>query len=284
MNRKKILVPIELHPEPANLLHYACLIAKIMNARISFVHVIEDANTNGENIRSVEVSNVQNRRTIGIKLSEIISKVLKDEMIIYEIIVTKGIFHQRITKIADELNVSLIIINKCNYTRLRELIDSLSIPVISCFDCKFENCNNILLPLNFNSMKSLSIQKVTDLALLLKANINIISFFSDNDLNREIEFKAKLAEIKSQIEKENISCITRFYSDKSTNSSIIQRWADEENIDLLILPDLEQITNLEIQNSYYNLSHYCYGLPVIILSADKDNYNTDVLDKSTYCY
>lgn len=274
MSKNKILVPIDFKQDSTALLKYASSIARSIHARITCVHVMTETVNDRRVYNNIANSSyVKKRRSIELMLADTVNGALKNDKVAYEIIVTKGVFHQQINILAREFNATLIIMNRNGTANFIQVADQATIPVIAISGNKYLTCKNIIFPLNIKSPYSVQMYKVAEIASLLNANITILFCDCDQTTKYEEEFKADLKKIKGLLEKDNISSVTRCCEESESMNSILESWAIDGDADMLILFDREQIRLLDSQISENGKDIDSFGLPVLFLSI-KENKST----------
>lgn len=205
MNRKKILVHVETKKDATELLLFARTLAVSLQARVSCVAVMDDIPGYDEHDFII----AKQRRKIELRLAHLANKVFDKGKPEFDIIVTKGDFSKRLLEMTRDLGFDLMVIPVEQFADIKPLLHQLALPVIF-FRLNKGAGKELVLPVNLDKSYYKKIQESIDIALLLNANLHVIAY-SDARYN-EHKYQEKLKDIKLMVEKENITCITSFYS------------------------------------------------------------------------
>jgi nucleotide-binding universal stress UspA family protein len=244
MSRKKILVPIDIHEDSADLLFHAGSLASIIHGRISFVTVMEDSlgDFNQKNGLLLQ------RRIIEMELSKIVNKNFNQSKQDFDIIVTKGDYASRILQMNNDLGVDLILVNSNVLDTLKPILSQLA-SVFIFMQNTTAPLKQLILPVNLDTNYKQKIQDSIEIAKLLNANLKVFSYTYSN-ANEEI-YKEQLYKIKNLIERENVACVISYNKRTSESVSFMDNLLlDLDNaLPLLTIEDLEDFKlSVELQD------------------------------------
>jgi len=228
MNRKKILVPLDIYANSADLLLYSGSLAYTMQARISYVAIIDDKPNYAE--QENELSN--QRRNVEIELSKIVNENFKHGKPEFDIIVTKGEYVTRILQMTNDLNIDLIVSKFLDFDVLKPILSQLASAFIIVHNSKLPP-KQLALPVNLDASYYMKIQDSIEIAKLLNANLKLVTYtYSDTN---EDKYKEKLYDIKNIVEQENVACVTSFNKWNPESESFLEDLLPELNGELPLL-------------------------------------------------
>lgn len=249
MEKNKILVPIDFQDQSIYALEYAVKVANSIHAKISCLYVIEEPGyITGLNLTKETQDKI--RRDAEVKLSEVANKVLKNERIPFEIIVTKGKAYKRIVNTARDLKARFIIMGKSDSsdfkknisgTNTNHIIASSNIPVITVRNNKHLSDDHLLLPLDLTKQVRSKVEKAIEIAEVLNARVTVVSVLEKDWVSIKLKFQKKLHEIKTIIENQNIICNTQLIEAKAPVCNVINEYANKINADLIFLMTQQEI-------------------------------------------
>lgn len=258
MSRKKILVPIDINQNSTDLLLYAGSLASAIQARLSCVAIMEDIldSEMQENVPSLQ------RRKVELSLSKIVNEIFKQGKPVFDIIVTKGDFVNRILQMTNDLGIDLIVVKSLDFDVLKPIIAQLASAFIIVNNSVVPS-KQLVLPVNLDASYYIKIQDSIDVAQMLNANLKIMSYtyYTKN----EDKYKERLSDIKNMVEHENIACVTTFTRLNANSEAFLENMLIELDgeLPLLTFDDLEELESLT------GLSEFLQSSSSILLSTKK---------------
>ncbi|MFM2284869.1 MAG: hypothetical protein RLZZ543_366 [Bacteroidota bacterium] len=251
---RRILIPTDFS-ETANLaLEHAVKMASLLDSEIILLHVVSTFAFR-VNLPEVEVDESQNTRlsgVIGAKLNRIAEEIRSSAGIKISTIVTAGRIREEVVRIADEMDVDIIILGTHGVSGLREffmgsnafrIVSEAGCPVLSVQDSgKSVGFSEIVVPIDnsFHSREKLGL--AVKMARLYDAQIHICGLRSHDHEDEEInaKFRMKMKQVEDfLIEKEaRYSASTLF----CTNiAKATMDFAAEKDADLIVIMNEQEI-------------------------------------------
>lgn len=272
MNRNKILVPIDLKQDSISLLRYSSSIARSMHARITFLNVMADIPGDRELAEELQTKKlISRRRLIELQLAEIVTNTLKNEKLFYEIIVTKGDLYQRIASISDEFRINMIILNESAVFDVPKLSKLVSIPLILYSSGIYGSCKNMLFPMNIEDVDYRVLDELIHIAGSLNTTISILSYSLIAPYDSSWEYNSKLDTLKDLIEKENISCVIKSYSDIGLVYKEIENLVSDGDTDILLIMHVKLITRQISLSNNSEMDFENFQLPILVIPENTKN-------------
>ena len=182
--KKLILVPIDFTEITLVALQQAINLAKVIDAEITVINVLEDYGFFNKYISNNEHKEMEDKTVA--QLKELAEKESANSGIKIDAIIKKGKIYDKINKAAKDLNATLILMGTSGTMGLMKFIGSNTlrvireskIPVISIKGSNIdEGLNNILLPLDLTKDTKEKVAKAVWLSRLYNgATINMVSF------------------------------------------------------------------------------------------------------------
>ncbi len=240
MRRKKILVPVDISRDTANLLMNAGRLAQDIQGRLSCLAVIDDSEVLDE------ADSAQQRRKVEIELSQRVNAHFTQGKPEFDIIVTRGKASERIVQISGNLNIDLLIMQANHLPALSQALFELKIPSVILFG-QLLSGTTLLLPVNLNASYYQNIQDSIDICLLLNASLKVVSYIDTP--NRAKLYKEKVDDIKRLVEKENVPCMTTMRKNPGDGELILKDLlqTDTDSIPILWADELRMMQTLASQ-------------------------------------
>ena len=239
MSRKKILVPVDIHEDSTDLLLYAGSLASAIQARISCVAIMEDSSKLANSDKGLSLR----RRSVELELSKIVNKSFKQGKPEFDIIVTKGEYASRILQMTNDLGIDLMVVKSHDYDVLKPMLAQLASAIIVVRNSTAPSKQLVLL-LNLDGSYHMKIQDSINTALLLNANLKVISYTCLT--TNEDKCKEKLYDIKNMVEQKNVACVTSFNTWNSESETFLEDLMVELDGELILLTfdELEKLESM----------------------------------------
>ena len=241
---KLIVCPTDFSATSTNAIHYACGIAQNFHALIVFVHVYEAPVMYSEMpLTSIQFAGDQLKNSAEKKLQALVKKLSKQyKGLKFETIVTDGLSHDKVVKIAEELTADLIIMGATGTSKLeRLLMGSTTARVIRDAHCgvlcvpsnaSYSAIKKIVFSTDLHEDNIRSAMMITPFASKFKAEI-IFLFVDDRHLlHDDVEVEKMTQKIKKRVKYPSLSG----YVSKNTNvSKGIDYFLKKQPADLLVM-------------------------------------------------
>jgi len=235
MIRRRILVPVDFSTQSDLALEYARHIATGLKAMISCIYVIEERGLVAHKLRR-EAEN---------KLSERVNLILnKEEKVPFELIITSGIPHQKVIEKSIDLNALMIIIGRSNSSQKRKtkigsnakkIVTMSLVPVVVVNKQRFGKRQHLIFPLDLETPYSDKLTMAIEIALVLGANVTVITVIEKERSSLRPVYLKKLKEIACSLSEQNIVCDTHLLENQSTISSEILTISDRIEYGIIML-------------------------------------------------
>jgi nucleotide-binding universal stress UspA family protein len=253
---RRILIPTDFSETAELALEHAVKIARILDSEITLLHVVSTFAFR-VNLPEVDIDEAQNTKlsgAIGAKLKRIAEEIKEKEGVKINTMITSGRIREEVVRIADELDIDIIILGTHGVSGLREffmgsnafrIVSEANCPVLSVQDSGHPvGFTNIVVPIDnsFHSREKLGIS--IKIARLYNATLHVCGLRShdhnDDDINAKFRMKMKQVEDFLKEKEVNYTTTTLFCSNiaKSTMD-----YAAEKNADLIVIMNEQEINS-----------------------------------------
>ncbi|MGL5889813.1 MAG: universal stress protein [Bacteroidia bacterium] len=282
---EKIVVPVDFGEQSMIALEQAGHLAKMINAEITLIYVLEGASLLGRILSSQQDEAV--RKEIDDKLDELCTTVEKTHGINCTKVVAHGSVYDKIAEVAEMINATFIVMGTNGAENLRKrfigsnalrVVRESKVPVITIKGKHHrDGCNNIVVPLDLTKETREKVNKAIDFAKLYNADVRVVSVLFSTDEFIVNRLTRQLAQVKSFIEKANIRCTAEIIKGVKGDESlgqIIVDYANKVEGDLIMIMTQQEtdITELFIGSAATEIIHKS-DIPVIsIVPSPKNEY------------
>lgn len=253
MDRKKILVPVDFKELSFAALNYAKEIALEIKSKIACLYVIEEPGYITGSFLSKEIQeNI--RREAESQLAQAANSILGSDEIPYEIIISKGKVHQKITDVAKQVKADIIVLGRSNNnenklvkigTNTHHLIRDSKIPVVTVNKQKNFFKHDILLPLNLAEPFKGKIEKAINLAGTLHVGLAVLSVISVKEGENYDTYHQLLDKIKLIVERQKVKCQTFLIKSILPISKVISNFVEKNEIEMIVVMTQHEINFLD---------------------------------------
>lgn len=251
---KRILIPTDFS-DTANLaLQHAALMAKILDAEITLLHVVSTFSFR-VNLPEVDLDEAQNAKlsgAIGARLAECAEDIKKEHGVKVNTMITYGRIREEVVRIADEIDADIIILGTHGVSGIREffmgsnafrIVSEASCPVLSVQQSAQQvGFNHIVVPIDnsFHSREKLGI--AVKMAATYDSTIHICGLRSHDHDDEEInaKFRMKMKQVEDFLKERDVK-----YTANTVFCSNIARatmdYGMEKNADLIIIMNEQEI-------------------------------------------
>ncbi len=259
MDRKNIiLIPVDFSDESIGAIHYAELIAPMINAKIHLVHVIEDKNPLLFFVSDKDKPKLEKK--IKEKLNNIIQTLSFNSGLEIDYKVLFGNLIDSILKEAEDIEARKIIIGTTGSNDIRKkIIGSNALRIIREAPCpvisikskeSFTQINKILLPLDTSKVTKQKVNTAVQFAKYFNARIDLVSVETGNNFIESDTAIQQLEEVSERITGQEVNCsikLLRSSHSPSKMSDAILEYAKELESDIIMIMT-QQESNV---NQYY---------------------------------
>lgn len=252
-DKNKILVPFDFAEQSSIALDQACNFAKMVNADITLLYVIEDQGFVSKLLSKKQHDDIKKR------VEKDIEKLAKDyekkTKIKFDTLVARGSVYEKVAEIADMLNAIFIIMG-CNGKKglKRKFIGSNALRVVREAQCPVitikgkhhrTGCKNIVLPLDLTKETKQKVSYAIHLSNIYKgAAIRVVSIQLTTDEFIVNRLTRQLGQVKQFIEKQGIQCTAEIVrgakGEESLGRNIID-YANKVEGDLLLIMTQQEV-------------------------------------------
>jgi nucleotide-binding universal stress UspA family protein len=282
---EKIVVPVDFGEQSMIALEQAGHLAKMINAEVTLIYVLEGASLLGRILSSQQDEAV--RKEIDDKLDELCESVEKTHGVKCTKVVAHGSVYDKVAEVAEMINATFIVMGTNGAENLRKrfigsnalrVVRESKVPVITIKGKHHrDGCKNIVVPLDLTKETREKVNKSIEFAKLYNADIRIVSVLFSTDEFIVNRLTRQLAQVKSFIEKANIRCtaeiIKGIKGDESLGQIIVD-YANKVEGDLIMIMTQQEtdITELFIGSAATEIIHKS-DIPVIsIVPSPKNEY------------
>jgi nucleotide-binding universal stress UspA family protein len=282
---KKILIPIDFSVTSMKAMDYAIILAKLTNAEITLLHVVENIGvTTDMAFSSIPKSEAYDNKLISMSdksLKEVADRIKKKGVTNVRTISVIGRTHREVIRISKKIRAGMIVMGTHGVSGFREfMLGSNTYRVVSDAQCPVLSVQrknsaaafrNIVLPFNeaFNSREK--VIPAVRMALLTGATIHVLGIGND-EANSVLPQARQTQEI---IEKYNVKCTMKVISGPYTKG-VLEHTA-KVNADLIVeMGDLEKQNIAEFFTGSYSQQLINHSpIPVLSIHSRPELYETD---------
>ncbi len=281
----KILVPVGFSDQSLKALEYSLTYAKKMNASLILLSVMEES-TLFSRIFKASVDEEKMKTALHEKLEELAKDIKENNQIESEIVIAKGVVYEEIARVADLMEVELVIMgtNGKPENFRRKFIGSnayrtvtlVKPPVITIKDCpESMTVSKILFPLTADIKSKEKTNAIIKFARLFGAEVHVVAAATVE--SEEQNLKNSLKQIEGILTESKISNVGKFYSHKEVKSRVatLNAYTKEHNCDLIAIseegfePDMATlILGTDVQEVIYNAE-----IPVLCITPKRELYS-----------
>lgn len=239
-----IIVPIDFSEITLVALDQAINLAKIINASIILVNIIEDHGFFNKYISKDEKKEMRN--SIEEKLDQLAERKSKESGITINTIIARGKIYAKIVEVADMINATFIMMGTSGSMGIMKFIGSntlrvvreAKIPVISIKGKHHrEGCKNIVLPLDLTKETREKVSKAIWLSgFYTEAVIRVLSVLTSTDKQMVSRHSRQLKQVKDFIDKKGVKCTAETVKKDGRNLvQCILDYAKDVDADLIMV-------------------------------------------------
>jgi nucleotide-binding universal stress UspA family protein len=282
---EKIVVPVDFGEQSMIALEQACHLAKMTNAEVTLVYVLEGASLLGRILSSQQDEAI--RKEINDKLQELTENVEKTHGVKCEKVVAHGSVYDKVAEVAEMINATFIVMGTNGAENLRKrfigsnalrVVRESKVPVITIKGKHHrDGCKNIVVPLDLTKETREKVNKAIEMAKLYNADIRVVSVLFSTDEFIVNRLTRQLSQVKAFIEKAQVRCtaeiIKGIKGDESLGQIIVD-YANKVEGDLIMIMTQQEtdITELFIGSAATEIIHKS-DIPVLsIVPSPKNEY------------
>lgn len=248
-HRNKILVPVDFVKESAPLIEQAYSIAKVFDAEILLLFVIEDS---AGISKLLSPDDYINRLMVHAKkqfdeFEKLVEKSAAHSSIAISYIIKKGKVYDKIIETAKEQDVILILMGcDAGDSKLsRRFLGSNTFNVVREASCPvithkgervYSEFRNVLVPLDLTGQTKKQVQKAIEFGKYFGATIHLLSVLAREKKITRLMKTVQIKQVKNAILRNNLLCTTTVLTSDGKNfSQAICQVAREKEADLIII-------------------------------------------------
>jgi nucleotide-binding universal stress UspA family protein len=282
---KKILIPVDFSATSLKALDYAVMLAKLTNAEITLLHVIENIGVTTDMVfAAIPKSEAYDNKLIKISdnnLAEYADKMKRKGVTNVKTISVIGRTHREVIRLSKKLRVGMIVMGTHGVSGFREfVVGSNTHRVVSDAQCPVLSVQrknsaaafqNIVLPFNEALNSREKVIPAVRIALLTGATIHVLGIGTD-DANTVLPQAKQTQEI---IEGYGVKCTMKVFSGPYTKG--VLEHSAKVNADLIVeMGDLEKQNIAEYFTGSYSQQLINHSpIPVLSIHSRPELYQTD---------
>lgn len=290
----RILIPVDFSFTSLKAVDHAVTIAKVANAEIFLLHIIENIHSTTDPIyfsmpkeRALEADLA---RMSDEALTKVAEKVKKKGIEKVRTITVFGRTHNQIVKMSKSLKADLIVMGTHGVSGFREFImGSNTYRVVSDAECpvlsvqrknKAGAFKNILIPFTDSAHSRAKVVYAIKMAELFGAKVNVLGFDSGIIPTHAKKIALQAKQIKGMVEKHGLVCTVKITNEPYTAKTVLN-YAKKTGIDLLTVTgntekrDITEYFTGSLAKQFINHSE----LPVLSIHAI---FNPKTIDLTFY--
>lgn len=230
--RNKILVPVDLGGQPENVLEQAYPIARVFDAEILMLFVIEDEAGLSKLISPEDYLTrlMSQAKEQFDRIDNLVEQSGKGSNIPVSYIIKKGKVYDQIIETAREQDAILIVMGRDDgdAKRIRRFMGSNTFNVVREAHCPvitlkgdqvFPFFRNILVPIDLTGQTKRQVQKAIELGKFFRATIHLISVISKEGKIRRLMKNVQINQVRNAIERHGINCTSEILRGEGLNIS-----------------------------------------------------------------
>ncbi len=243
MISKRILVPVNFGTQSDAALQYAGYISREINSMITCLHVIEEPGYITDKFISRDIKE-QIRREAGKRLSAKVNANINDPKIPFEIIITAGKVHRKISEKATDINADFIIMGRSDSVDLtdkltgsntKQVITQANIPVITVSNSGYLKNGQILLPLDLSKTVRSKVAKAIEFASILHSKVSVLTIIRSDGESIEAEYRRRLDEIRNIFNNAGVTCHVNLVKSNQPVPMEILSFAKSSKVGLILI-------------------------------------------------
>lgn len=282
----KILVPIDFSPQSLIALEQASHLAKVFDAEITILNVVEEEGSIFSFFSDKQVDDVKAK--LKAKLEELAKSTTDQEEVPVEVMIAHGKVYDKVVEVAEMLNAAFIVMGTSGTENasiskrfigsnaLRVVRES-SIPVITIKGKHHRRgCQNIILPLDLTKETKEKVNKSIEFAKKFGSTVRVVSVLLTNDEFIVNRLTRQLDQARKFIEKEGVECtaeIIKASSGKESLSGVILDYAGKSKGDIIMIMTQQEEDFIEFfigSSAQEIINHSDIPVMSIIPSRKKD--------------
>jgi nucleotide-binding universal stress UspA family protein len=249
--RNKILVAIDFEEQSINALEHSFEIARLFDADLLLLYVIEVCNIFGK-LRSPEEylkKVIQEAREKFDELEQLAGVVSTKASVKTSVLIEKGKPYEKIIDTAIENDVIMIVMGKNNIsstnkrkkyigTNTMNVVREAKCPVITIMEHTKDpgKFNKILLPLDFTRQTKKQVQKAIEFGGYFGAKIYVLSVITNDNKVAKLLKQVQINQVRNAILKNGIKCHTEVvYAQDEPVSDLVISYSKKIDADLIII-------------------------------------------------
>lgn len=282
---EKIVVPIDFGDQSMIALEQATHLAKMINAEITLIYVLEGSSLFSRILSSQQDEAV--RTEIETKLDEMIANLEATSGVKATKVIAHGSVYDKIAEVAEMMNATFIVMGTNGAENLRKrfigsnalrVVRESKVPVITIRGKHHrDGCKNIVVPLDLTKETREKVNKAIEFAKLYGADVRVVSVLFSTDEFIVNRLTRQLAQVKGFIEKAHVRCTAEIIKGSKGDESlgqIIVDYANKVEGDLILIMTQQEteMTELFIGSAATEIIHKS-DVPVLsIVPTLKNEY------------
>jgi nucleotide-binding universal stress UspA family protein len=288
--QNRIVVPVDFGDQSMIALEQAANLAKMINASVTMLYVLESSGFLGRILSSQQNDDV--RSEVDAKMTELIDKIENDHGIICDKVIAHGSVYEKVAEVAEMIDAQFIVMGTngrdiggirrrfIGSNALRVVRES-HVPVITIKGKHHRSgLKNIVLPLDLTTETREKVNKAVEFAKLYNADVRIVSVLFSTDEFIVNRLTRQLSQVKAFMEKTGVRSTAEIIKGSKGEESlgqIIVDYANKVEGDLLMIMTQQEtdVTDLFIGSAAQEIINKS-DIPVLsIIPSPKNDELTD---------
>ncbi len=262
-NKENILIPLDFTEKSQNVIDQAIILAKLVHAEITLLHIIQERNfnlfntlfNNESDFEKMKANYEEKCRDL---LQEKADYIQKTHHIHVQTMLAKGKIYEKVLEISEQISAKFIIVGNNSVetepdsTQLgantSKIIRGSQVPVITVNNEIFSKLENIVLPLDLTKVTRQKGSKAIELAKMTGATIRIVSALLTDDQEVISRLKAIMNQVYQVMTDKGVKCTSEFVygdKDKDTVAGLLVKYAHEINADMMMIMTQQEMNWLK---------------------------------------
>jgi nucleotide-binding universal stress UspA family protein len=239
---KKILIPFDFSETAALSLDHAINMAKIMDAEIVLLHIVETSTFPSSISHAFSGFEKKVEEASNEKLTELSEKIKSESGVTVHVLTEVGKIYKKIASTAKQSHIDLIMMGTHGSSGSSYTLGSNTTRVVQEAHCpvmSFQTHANrigfqkIILPIDDSQESRQKVPFAAELAIYYKAQVQIVGLMQSANEDYQRKFKIKIEQVEDYFNQHGVSCNAHYYSGDLAKNTI--KATEELHGDLLVV-------------------------------------------------
>lgn len=243
-----ILVPIDLSEQSLIALSQSYNLARLNNADITLLHVIEEDNSLFFFAKKSSDEQKKMEKQIKEKLNSIADEGAKLNKVRIHVMVSRGKIYEEIVAVAEKINAIFIIMGTNGSVGFKKFIGSNTLRIVRESKCPVitikgkthrAGCKNIVLPLDLSRETKEKVNKAIEIAKDFNSDIRIVTIITTDDEFLVKKLNRQLNQVQDFVREKGVSCSAEVLKGNSVADEVV-KYSKKIDADLIMIMTQEE--------------------------------------------